>query len=73
MENSNNNVLRHRVKELEDACTSADAHTKDLEERIRSLETTQARLMERLTVFQAAQGIFTAIAATLAALFGRAG
>lgn len=73
MEGDNGNVLRHRVAELEDTCTTERAYTRKLEERIRALETTQARLVERLTVFQAAQGIFTTIAATLAALFGRAG
>jgi hypothetical protein len=42
-----------------------------LEERIRLLELEVGKLQERMTIFQAAQAMFTTIASTVAVFIGR--
>ena len=58
--------LERDMKELKD-------RTKAVEDENEALKIDVARLTERLTFFQLGQGLFTSIAATIAALFGRAG
>lgn len=72
----NGNVLRHRVAELErntegDMARMASKIEK-LEQRVRDNELALASMHERLTIFQLAQGVWSAVAATAAAIFGRA-
>lgn len=57
-------VLVDKVSELEKDLEKA-------EDRIATLELKVTQLTERVTLLQVAQGVFTAIASTLAAFFGR--
>ena len=72
-EATNGNVLRHRVNELKTEYEKLEKKCDDLEERLREVENTQGRILERTTVFQLSQGAFTTIAATVAAIWGRMG
>jgi len=66
-----NGTLGYRVGRLEDDRKGDTRSSDELEERVRLLELEVSKLQERMTLFQAAQAVFTTIAAAVAVLFGR--
>jgi prefoldin subunit 5 len=68
---TNGGTLAYRVGRLEQDHRDHIEDYDDLEERVRELERELGKLQERMTMFQAAQAIFTTIAGTVAAFIGR--
>ena len=67
--NGDTAMILYRLNEID---KKLDAMTSDHEERLRGLEDTTARLSERMTLWQFGQAGLTVIAATIAAMIGRA-
>jgi chaperonin cofactor prefoldin len=69
---TNGGTLTYRVGRLEDDFKECKKRNEDLEDRVVTLEIELGKLQERMTLFQAAQAMFTTIASAVAILLGRA-
>lgn len=67
----NNGQKVLKVDVLAEDVTDNRQRLKEAEDRIAALELKVTQLTERVTLLQVAQGIFTAVASTVAAFFGR--
>lgn len=68
---TNGGTLTYRVGRLESDFKDCKREKDELEERVRLLELEVGKLQERMTLFQAAQAVFTTIASAVAVIFGR--
>ena len=68
---TNGGTVKYRLDRLEGDYKDHIKDYDDLEKRVRELELEVGKLQERMTIFQAAQAVFTTIASTVAVFIGR--
>ncbi len=67
------NTMQAEMSALQGHGNSLDTDFDKFDERLREVEKSLAGLNERLTIFQLAQGAFTAVVGAIATLIGRGG